>query len=323
MSTNKTVLVTGGSGFIGTVVCMMLVEKGYNVVNVDRKKKAIEGVTQYPFDINNHQVDGIIKLLKPSTVIHFAADHEVGRSMQDPAVYYENNVSNTISLLNSCVAAKVNNVIFSGSSSVYGNTDVLPTPENTPLNPMSPYARTKAMVETILADYKAAYGLNYTTLRYFNAAGAMPDMSHGYTQEPATHLIPIVAKAAVYGESVKVYGTDYNTRDGSAERDYTHVCDIAAAHLLAMDYLDNGGQETAFNIGEGNSKTVFDVLAEFDRQGHPITHEVHPRRPGDVQTTCADIQKAKDLLGYEPKYTLEDIVAHAYAWEKRHKRKKV
>lgn len=317
-----TVLVTGGSGFIGGVVCRLLEEAGHTVINVDRRKKEIAGVTQYPFDISNHQVDGVIKLMRPDTVIHLAADHMVGPSVTDPASYYTNNVSNTIQLLNSCVESGVKNFVFSSSSSVYGNPDVFPTPESTPLNPESPYARTKVIVEMLLQDYQRAYGLNYVSLRYFNAAGAMPGLEHGYLQDPAGHLIPIVSRACIYDTDFTVNGDDYDTVDGTPERDYTHVCDIAEAHILAMDYLNAGGTETVFNIGAGDSKTVKQVIAEFEAQGHNVKYNVANRRAGDVERTCADIQKARDLLGYEPKYKLADIVKHSFAWEKRHKRKK-
>lgn len=318
----QTVLVTGGSGFIGTVVCKQLVQAGHNVINIDRKKKEIDGVTQYPFDIDNHQIKGIIQLTKPDVVIHLANDNQVTRSMAEPGVYYANNVANTINLLNSCVDAGVNKFIFSGSSSVYGLADTYPTPETTKSKPLSVYARTKNMVEQILSDYKSAYDFNYVSLRYFNAAGAMPDGSHGYTNDPATHLIPIVARAHFSGEKVKVYGRDYDTTDGSAERDYTHVCDIARAHLLAMDYLDAGGTQSVFNIGEGVSKSVLAVITRFNELGYPVDLEIADRRAGDVVTTCADISKAKELLGYEPEYSFDDIIHHAVAWERKNKRKR-
>lgn len=319
---SKTILVTGGSGFIGTVVCKQLVEAGYNVVNIDRKKKDIDGVTQYPFDISNKQVEGLLKLLQPDTVIHLAADHEVGRSSTEPAVFYSNNVRNTIDLLNNCIEAGIKNFIFSGSSSVYGDTMSFPTPETTPCDPQSVYARTKYMIEQILEDYKSAYDFNYVSLRYFNAAGAMPDASHGYTQDPATHLIPIVAKAYFTGNTVKVFGRDYQTLDGTCERDYTHVCDIANAHLLALDYLSDGGTESVFNIGEGVSKSVLAVLTRFNELGYTVEEEFAEPREGDVERTCADISKAKELLGYEPKYSFDDIIHHAVAWEKKNTKRK-
>ena len=322
---SKTILVTGGSGFIGTVICKQLVEAGHNVINIDRKKKDIEGVTQYPFEIDNHQVKGLIMLVKPDAIIHLAADHEVGRSMEEPSVFYANNVANTINLLNCAVEAGVKEFIYSSSSSVYGNTNVLPTPESEPCDPKSPYARTKHMVEQILEDYRKAYDFNYISLRYFNAAGAMPDLSHGYTQDPATHLVPVLCRKAVVGETLTINGNDYNTVDGTAARDYTHVCDIARAHLSALDYLHDTETSDVINIGAGGSTTVLELiatLAECDVTENAVSTVIGPRRVGDVAQTCADINKAKNLLGWEPQYSLSDILTHAYAWEKKHKRKK-
>lgn len=320
---NKTILVTGGSGFIGTVVCKQLVEEGHNVINIDRKKKDIEGVTLYPFDIDNHQVKGLIALTKPDAIIHLAADHEVGRSVSEPAVYYHNNVSNTINLLNCAVENGVKHFIYSGSSSVYGNTSTFPTTEDTPKDPQSPYARTKSIVEDIMADYAKAYDFQYISLRYFNAAGAMPDSSHGYTQDPATHLVPVVCRKAVHGEVLDINGNDYDTKDGTCERDYTHVCDIASAHIAALNYLDKVDHSDIFNIGAGESQSILDVIGAVNAIAkQPVEYQVVSRREGDVAKTYAGTSKAKELLEWEPKYTFEDIVTHAYAWEKKHKRKK-
>ena len=321
---DKTVLVTGGSGFIGTSICMLLAEAGYNVINLDRKKKEIPGVTQYPFDIDNHQVAGIMKLTRPDTIIHLAADHEVARSMEHPGTYYHNNVSNTITLLNQAVECGVKNFIYSSSSTVYGDVDTFPTPESLAGNPLNPYGRSKHIVESMLQDYADAYGIKYASLRYFNAAGALPDNSHGYTQDPATHLVPIIAKALAAGEPVQVFGGDYDTADGTTERDYTHLCDIASAHVSAMNYLtveDTLGG--AFNIGMGNPASVLDVIKEFEKvTGKTVEYTVTDRRPGDSAKTFADITKATQTFGWQPQYTLTDIVEHAWAWETKKKRKK-
>lgn len=316
--TQKTVLVTGGSGFVGGMVCRLLVAAGHNVINIDRRKKEIDGVTQYPFDIDNHQLKGVIQLTRPDTIMHFAAEHEVGRSMVEPGKYYWNNVANTIALLNHAVGAGVKNFVFSSSSSVYGLHDTFPTPETTDRNPVSPYGRTKKMVEDILIDYYRAYGLNFSALRYFNAAGADPDLKHGYTQDPATHLIPILARAAITNETINVYGNDYATKDGTAERDYTHVFDIATAHLAAMNYLEDGGMSGAFNIGAGSTASVLEVINTFNKTNNTnIKYSIADRRPGDPAQTYADITKAKNAFGWEPVYKLEDIVKHAYEWEKK------
>jgi UDP-glucose-4-epimerase GalE len=321
MSTeSQTVIVTGGSGFIGTLVCLSLVAAGHYVINIDRVKKEIPGVTQYPFDLSNPQVKGIIHLCRPRSIIHLAADHEVNRSTHSPGVFYHNNVSNTITLLNYAVDTGVENFVFSSSSSVYGNPTLYPTPETYPVAPQSPYARSKVIIESMLEDYRKAHGLNYSVLRYFNAAGAAPDLSHGYTQTPASHLIPILAKSIKQNSKVYVYGTDYPTLDGTAVRDYTHVADIADAHVLAMNYLISGGYSETINLGAGAGHSVLEVIDAFNEvTGKQISFQLADRRAGDVHTTCADNSKAERILGWVPKHNLEQIIEHAYKWETKRK----
>jgi len=316
----KTVLVTGGSGYIGGMVCRLLVTAGHNVINVDRVKKAIPGVTQYPFDLNNHQMKGVIKLTMPDAIMHFAADHEVGRSVTDPGVFYGNNVANTINLVNNAVEAGVKKFIFSSSSSVYGDIQNFPTTESTPTNPVSAYGLTKKMIEDMLPDYDRAYGFKSVCLRYFNAAGADPRLEHGYTQNPASHLVPIIAKAIISKKTVQVFGNDYNTTDGTAERDYTHVFDIATAHLAALNYLDDKGVSNTFNLGQANPNSVLQVIEAFERvTGETVQYEIVDRRAGDPPKTYADITKAQQELGWEPIYGLDEIIRDSFAWEKKHK----
>ena len=318
----KTVVVTGGSGFIGNLTCRLLVAAGHNVINIDKKKCEIPGVHQYPFDIDNHQIKGILQLTKPDTIIHLAASHQVFNSFIDPAGYYTNNVSNTITLLNHAVEAGVKNFIFSSSSTVYGGSDGTPTKETAPLNPISPYGRSKAMIETILADYEQAYSnMKFVSLRYFNAAGADPEGQCGYTQDPPGHLIPIVVQRALANETVVVFGTDFPTKDGTAERDFTHVYDIARAHINAMNYLDDGNDSAVFNLGAGKPYSIKEVIAAVEKEtGCNIDVFLERERPGDAAKTWADTTKAKEVLGWEPIYTFNDIIAHAVAWEKKRKK---
>lgn len=319
--TQKTILVTGGSGFIGGMVCRLLVQAGHNVINIDRVKCSIEGVTQYPFDINNNQLKGVISLTKPDAVIHLAADHEVGRSVTEPEVFYKNNVANTIDLLNACVEEGVKHFIFSSSSSVYGDVLVFPTTEELSMNPVSPYGRTKAMIETILRDYSNAHDFTFTALRYFNAAGADPQGSHGYVQDPASHIIPIISRKVLNDEVFTINGNDYETADGTCQRDYTHVSDIASAHLSAMNYLLDGGKSTSFNIGRGDSNSILEVISTFENVNDvKVKTEMGTRRDGDPAITYADVTKAKELLGWEAQYTLEDICKDAFEWEKSRKK---
>tara|TARA_Y100001972_G_scaffold122006_1_gene166883 strand:- start:317 stop:1285 length:969 start_codon:yes stop_codon:yes gene_type:complete len=316
----KTVLVTGGSGYIGGMVCRLLVEAGHNVINIDRVKREIPGVSQYPFDLDNHQMKGVIKLTQPDAIMHFAADHEVGRSVTEPGVFYENNVGNTISLLNSAVEAGVKHFIFSSSSSVYGDIKRFPTTEDTPTDPVSAYGLTKKMVEDMLPDYDRAYGLKYVNLRYFNAAGADPELAHGYTQKPASHLVPIICRAVLNDEEIQVFGNDYDTTDGTCERDYTHVYDIAVAHLAALNYLEDKNTSNTFNLGQSTPNSVLQVIEAFERvTGITPKYSIVDRREGDPSKTYADISKARDELGWTPSYGLDEIVKHSFEWEKKSK----
>ena len=229
----KAVVITGGSGFIGSNVCKLFVESGFNVINIDRKKREIPGVTQYPFEIDNKQVKGIIELIKPHAVIHIAADNSVPKSVLDPMPTYTDNVYQTISLLNTCVGAKVPNFIYASSSSVYGTSinEDGSFKETDPCGPVNPYGRTKQMAENIIKDYAEVYGFNYANLRLFNVAGSNAG-KFGYQKDPLVHVLPIITQAGLTGDKFVINGEDYNTPDGTCVRDYTHVNDVARAFLL-------------------------------------------------------------------------------------------
>lgn len=311
MNTEKaTVLVTGGSGFIGRHLCKLLVDQGYDVINIDRVKLEQPGVIQYPFDLASHQVDGVVKLTQPETIIHLAAEHEVGRSVQEPAVYYENNINNTVSLLNAAAEAGVKNFIFSSSSSVYGNQPEYPVTEQALKSPQSPYAHTKSMVEDMLPDYEQAYGIRWFSLRYFNAVGA------GYTQDPPAHIVPKLCEAAAKNKVFEIYGTDYPTPDGTCLRDYTHVEDIAHAHLAAMHVLkETEVLSQPINLGSNRPVSVLDLIDMFNQvTGQNVTRDTMPRRAGDVSITHASNHRALTLLGWEPQRTLEQACAEAWQW---------
>lgn len=311
------VLVTGGSGYIGTAVTRYLRSQGHITYVVDTQEPKFPTLMSVTDITNFSSVANIFKDFKPDSVIHLAAQHEVGRSVTDPAIFYHTNVSATINLLNLCIKHQCNKFVFSSSSSVYGSTQVLPTPETQECKPESPYARTKFMTEQILADYSRAYDFNYVSLRYFNAAGAMPDIGHGYTQHPASHLIPILCHKALSDDVVMINGCNYDTSDGTAARDYTHVCDIADAHVAALNFLNSAQYSDTFNIGAGSSSTVLEVLNLVEKfHGHKIKTSMGPIRPGDVSQTCADISKAREILGWVPERTMEDIISTAYQWQK-------
>ena len=364
--TQQTILVTGGSGFIGVETCKQLVAAGYNVINIDRKKKDIEGVTQYPFDISNSQVKGIITLTRPDAIIHLAAEHEVERSFTEPDVYFHNNISNTIELLNHAAEAGVNKFIFASSSSIYGERtfnetgymsgsyEPSPFKESEKRNPLSPYSKSKAIIEGMLVDYEKAYGMKHVILRYHNVAGASKDLKHGYTQKPHAHLIPIICRAIINNETVLVNGGDtnaqipvrkvtgmlsakldkeqgpppalvdcddnlYDTWDGTCLRDYTHLVDVARSHINVLEYMEDGKSDT-FNIGAGDPYTVLQVLDKFEKVvGKKPEHKIVGKRQGDPSRTHANRDKAKKKLKWEPTYTIDDIILDAYNWELKQK----
>ena len=311
----KTILVTGGSGFIGSVTCKLLVESGYNVINIDRVKRPMEGVTQYPFDIDNHQLKGVIQLTQPDAIIHLAADHSVPKSILDPAGYYYNNVANTIALLNNATKAGVKNFVFSSSSSVYGDSEFLLNSEDDPTFPKTPYGRTKVMVEDILKDFSKVYEFNHISLRYFCAAGSYQGL--GYQIEPKEHILPILVEKALKGETFTINGDDYDTIDGTNVRDYTHVFDIASAHIAAINYLFDKATSNTFNIGGGSPQSIKQVIAEVEKQlDTTVNVEIGPRRNGDATKTDANISKSQDLLGWEPQYNIVDIVKDEIEFQK-------
>lgn len=304
---DKTILVTGGSGFIGGVTCKLLVDSGFNVINLDRVKRPIEGVTQYPFDINNSQVKGLIEMTKPDAIIHLAANHSVPKSIQEAKDYYVNNVENSIKLLDHAIDGGVKHFVFSSSSSVYGDSDNLLNSEIDECNPKTPYGRSKLMVETILKDLSAVHDFRFASLRYFCAAGSHE--GSGYQLDPKEHIMPILVDNALNGGKFIVNGDDYETIDGTCVRDYTHVFDIATAHVASLHYLFDGGESDIFNIGAGSPKSIKQVITEVEAQtGNTVDVEYGPKREGDAAKTDANISKAIDTLGWEPIYSLEDIV---------------
>lgn len=313
-NTNESILVTGGSGYIGGQTCILLGEAGFNVINVDRHESVLIETVQ--MDFSDDYIWDVIVENNIKTVMHFAADHEVGRSVTDPGEFYKNNVSRSIALLDACVSLGVSNFIFSSSSSVYGDVTEFPTKETTPKNPVSPYGRTKSMFEDILEDCSAAYKINYVALRYFNAVGADPYLQHGYRQSPASHLIPILAKCFVYDLPFVLNGNDYDTPDGTCIRDYTHVNDIASAHISAMTYLNKGGKSAVFNIGKGSGESVLEIIKLFEiYTSKKLNYTIGPRRLGDTAKTYADIGKTMLAFDWKPSYTIEDAIQHAIEWE--------
>lgn len=318
------ILVTGGSGYVGSHVAKMLFEQGYKPLVLDMQAKIRDWASpNWPAicsDINNKwQVDRVFSEHKFDAVIHLAASSEVGASVTDPLRYYLNNVGGTARILEACVNHGVKKFIFSSTSSVYGEVDPkdLPTKETHPKNPATSYGASKLAVEYMLRDADRAHNIRYVALRYFNASGAAPDGTIGEFRTKPTHLIPSIQE--VYDgdkEHFTVNGVDYPTKDGTAVRDFTHVWDIAGAHVRALKYLTNGGTSDSFNIGGGAGKSVAEVLAEYQHQmGEPIIVQAGDRRAGDIPMNYADITKAKEVLGWEPEMSdTASIVRDAIKW---------
>ncbi len=264
-------------------------------------------------------LSSLFKTKKIAAVIHFASFIQVNESIKEPEKYYENNLVATLTLLEEMRKAEISCFIFSSTAAVYGNPQYTPINEDHPKNPINPYGRSKWMVEQVLEDYDRAYGLRSICFRYFNAAGADPDGELGERHDPETHLIPIILQVASgRRESVSIFGTDYDTPDGTCIRDYIHVCDLCEAHLLALKRLLKGGKSSRFNLGNGQGFSVNDVIETARRVTEcdiPILYE--PRRAGDPPRLVADATHAREELRWHPRRAkLETIIADAWAWEK-------
>ena len=253
-------------------------------------------------------------------VMHFASLIEVGESVTRPAEYYRNNVVNTLNLLDVMVENEVKYLIFSSSCAVYGKPLSVPIREDHPQQPINPYGKSKGIVEQILKDYEKAYGLHHVCLRYFNAAGADPDGVIGESHDPETHLIPIILQAAKgLRPHVDIYGTDYDTPDGTCLRDFVHVNDLVSAHILALKYLRGGGSSTAFNLSNTREYSVREVVETTMRiTGQPIRMAEKAKRDGDAAALVGHADKAKAVLGWQPRYPdLADMIQTAWSWEKK------
>jgi UDP-glucose-4-epimerase GalE len=319
------VLVTGGAGYIGSHTVARLVELGHRVVVLDTleygSRQALGDVPLVVGDVADRAaVTALCRQHEVGSVIHFAAYKFVGESMEQPGKYWRNNVSGTIELLAALQEAGVRDVVFSSSCSVYGTASEMPVNESTPFEPQSVYAATKAMVEQILTWSSRTEGMRTVSLRYFNASGAHPSGDIGEVWDRAQNLIPLVMRSALgAGSPVQVRGTDYPTPDGTGVRDYVHVCDLADAHVAALQYLAAGKPSTAFNVGTGRGFSVMEVIRAAERAaGRPIPFELADRRPGDVAAVWGDTTRAREELGWEATRSLDDIVADAWRWHSTH-----
>ena len=261
------------------------------------------------------------KKYKPIAVIHFAASIEVGESVINPYKYYDNNVVATLNLLKAMLDCKINNIIFSSTSATYGMPDSNIIDENTPQNPINPYGETKLIVEKILEDFHKAYGLNYTALRYFNASGGDPDCELGETHQPSNHLIPIVLEKYMNNEEVKVFGGNWNTRDGTCIRDYVHVNDLARAHILALEKMLSTNQSKKINLGSGTGFTVLEIIKKSEEVvGDKIKYKIVERRSGDPEALVCDNKLARKYLGWNIEFKdVKNHILHTWNWLNRKK----
>lgn len=319
----KKVLLVGGAGYIGSHMVWLLGQKGVEVVVLDNLSSGHRDAVIHGQFVHGDIADRVVldKLFSThdfDAVMNFASFIQVGESVQEPAKYYQNNVSNTLNLLNAMLAHGVRNFIFSSTAATFGEPQYIPIDEAHPQQPINPYGRTKLMIEQALADYDLAYGLRSVSLRYFNAAGAHPEGLLGECHDPETHLIPLVLQAASGRRaSISVFGRDYDTPDGTCIRDYIHIMDLAEAHWLALKHLADGGVSESFNLGNGDGYSVHEVIqAALQVTGRPIAVEDKPRRAGDPARLVADAAKCRKVLGWQPVYAdLPTIIEHAWRWE--------
>ncbi len=318
----KTILVVGGAGYIGSHTAYQLAQLGYHVVILDKllhkQPWPHTWATLIHADFGDKEMlHTIFTKYHVEAVMHFAAFIEVGRSVKEPASYYDNNVVKTLTLLNSMLEHGVKTIIFSSSCAVYGTPQKLPLTEDHPKNPISPYGTTKLMIEMILQDYATAYDLHYVALRYFNAAGALPEHGLGEYHDPESHVIPLLLRAARNKTIFNIFGTDHATPDGTCIRDYLHVLDIADAHVKALAYLQAGNPSECFNLGTGTGASVKELIGAVEKVcGTSLTINYASKRAGDPAILVADPRKARDVLGWQPHYSdLTKILRDAYEFE--------
>ena len=320
------ILVIGGAGYIGSSTSKALAAAGHNVTVYDNLSTGHRDLVKWGPLIEGDALDAerlrsCMKNVRPDGILHFAAFSLVGESVQNPGKYFRNNVGGTLNILEAMRDTNVRNIVVSSTAAVYGVPEVMPITEESPASPINPYGETKLFMERMLADFARAHGISWTALRYFNACGAHMSGKIGEAHNPETHLIPIVLQVPNgQRDHVSIFGDDYPTRDGTCVRDYIHVTDLASAHILAAEYLMNGGENNVFNLGNGVGFTVKEIIDTAEKVvGKPIKCEMAARRDGEPAQLVASSEKAKTVLGWKPKYDdIETIIGSAWNWHKEH-----
>lgn len=324
MVPRRTILVTGGAGYVGSHVCKSLAAEGFHPVAVDCLSRGHESAVKWgpleKVDLTDEaRLKAVIEQYRPGGVMHLADLCDVGESVTDPARYYHNNLVGSLNLLKGMLDQGVRSIIFSSSCAIYGVPESVPIPETQTKVPITPYGVSKLVVEHMLRDFSMAYGIGYVCLRYFNAAGADPEGEIGESHRPETHVIPLAIESALgEGRHFEIFGTDYATPDGTAVRDFVHVSDLAAAHVLALRHLLEGGRSAAVNLGTGRGHSVKEIVATVERlSGRAVSVREGSRRTGDAPALVADASRAFEVLGWTPRVaSLDDIVASALNWRR-------
>lgn len=319
----QNILVTGGAGYIGSHACKVLSRAGYCPVTYDNLSTGWQDAVKFgPFEqgdlLDQRRLDEVFARYAPVAVMHFAALSQVGESMQQPGRYWRNNVLGTQTLIEAMLAAECNRLVFSSTCAIYGDQDGVVLDENSPQAPISPYAATKRAIEDMIAGFAASDGLRHATFRYFNVAGADPEAEVGEFHRPETHLIPLVLDTVMGRRAaLTLHGTDYPTADGTCIRDYVHVVDLIEAHILGLKWLEEGGENRAFNLGTGHGFSVRAVLQQSEAvTGQSIQVREGPRRAGDCAVLVSGSKRAEEDLGWAPKRsTLSDMIADAWRWQ--------
>lgn len=319
----KSVLVTGGAGYVGSHTCLALAEAGFLPVVYDDLSNGHRDFVQWgPFELGDirdgARLDEVFARHRPSAVLHFAAQIEVGESLKEPHRFYDINVGGALSVIGAAQRAKVNAFVFSSTCAIFGPPIALPMDERHPQAPLNPYGQSKLMVERILLDLDRYAGFRSAILRYFNAGGADPLGRIGERHDPETHAIPLAIQAALgQRDAFKIFGQDYGTPDGTAVRDYVHVLDLADAHVAALQRLLAGGGTEAFNLGQGDGVSVKQLVSAISAASdRSFSVELHGRRDGDSPILIADSRKARTMLSWSPSRPLGDIVTTAFAWHR-------